>query len=87
MDPLEQRINDSLHYLDDFILVAGGGVPSNGTVSSTFSEQRVPLEQSKLEGLLQNLTFLGIKVDIVSLQLRLLRDKILRLKEMLYHSR
>ena len=83
---LKKGIVNSLHYLDDFILVAKRKEDAQHQMSqlvAPFSELGVPLEQSKLEGPSQSLTFLDIEIDTVSCQLRLPREKILRLKEML----
>jgi len=57
---------------------------------STCSHLGVPLELSKLEGPSTCLTFLGIEVDTIALQLRLPADKLLKLKlalsQCLYHK-
>ena len=84
---LKKGIVNSLHYLDDFILVAKRKEDVQHQMSqlvALFSELGVPLEQSKLEGPSQSLTFLGIEIDTVSCQLRLPREKLLRLKKC-YH--
>ena len=53
------------------------------TLVATFASLGVPLEPFKLEGPASCLTFLGIELDTVTLQLRLPNDKLLRLKEAL----
>ena len=76
-------ITHSLHYLDDFILVTdsvGKAFMQKDILTSTFDSLGVPLEYSKLEGPHSCLTFLGIEVDTESLQLRLPREKLLRLR-------
>jgi len=65
-----------LHYLDDFILVAD----SRQKTISTRARLGVPLELSKLEGSSTCLTFLGIEVYTVAMQIRL-RSKLENLKE------
>jgi len=50
---------------------------------STFENLQVPIEQSKLEGPDTCLTFLGIEIDTVKLQLRLPRKKLADLKALL----
>ena len=56
---LKKGIVNSLHYLDDFILVAKRKEDAQHKMSqlvALFSELGVPLEQSKLKGLSQSLT-------------------------------
>ena len=64
----------SLHYLDDFILVAKStaeATQQKHLLVSQFERLGIPLEPAKLEGPTTCLTFLGIEVDTVALQLRL----------------
>ena len=80
---LKKGIVNSLHYLDDSILLAKREEDAQHQMSqlvALFSELGVPLEQSKLERPSQSLTFLGIEINMVSHQLRLPREKILKLK-------
>ena len=51
-----------------------------------FGKLNIPIEGSKLEGPLPCLTFLGIEVDTVSLQLHLPSDKLANLKDSLSDS-
>ena len=53
---------------------------------SIFGKLNIPIEISKLEGPSSCLTFLGIEVDMVSLQLWLPKDKLVNLKESLSGS-
>ena len=76
-------ISHSLHYLDDFIMVANSVDRAHfmkDTLILAFESLGVPLEYSKLEGPSSCLTFLGIEVDTELLQLRPPRDKLSRLK-------
>ena len=85
---LKKGIVNNLHYLDDFIFVVKRKKDAQHQMSqlaALFSKLGVPLEQSKLEGLPQSLTFLDIENDTVSCQQRLVREKILRLKKC-YHA-
>ena len=72
--------------MDDYILVAKeedeAGRQKSQLVSS-FSELGIPIEPSKLEGPSQCLSFLGIEVDMVALQLRLPQEKAQQLQEKL----
>ena len=80
-------INNSLHYLDYFILITrqeDKATLQKTKLVSLFVELGVPLELSKLEGPSQCLTFLGIEVDTVPLQLRLPKEKLIMLKELLW---
>ena len=82
----QQGIENNIHYLDDYVLVAkepGKADEQQLQLISTFSELGVPLEPSKLEGPAQCLIFLGIEVDTVALQLRLPQAKIQQLREKL----
>ena len=47
---------------------------------------RVPIEESKLEGPTSCLTFLGIEVDTICLQLHLPQEKLVNLKELLSYN-
>ena len=70
-------IQKGLHYLDNFILVVENlqlAEKQKDILLSIFGKLNIPIEQSKLKEPLPCLTFLGIKVDTVSLQLRLPRD-------------
>lgn len=79
-------ISRSLHYLDDFVFVADSQAEAERqkqTLVSVFGSLGVPLETSKLEGPSTCLTFLGIEVDTVALQLRLPEKKLERLTTLL----
>ena len=80
------RIDNIIHYLDDYILVAEDPRKADDLKSrlvSTFSELGIPLEPSKLEGPAHCLVFLGIEVDTVAPQLRLPQAKMQQLLEKL----
>lgn len=80
---LERGCTPSLHYLDDYILVAESRPEAESQkqiLVSTWASLGVPLEPSKLEGPVTCLTFLGIEVDTVAMQLRLPEEKLLCLR-------
>ena len=82
----KKRITKGLHYLDDFVLVAGSreeALRQKQAMLSTFENLQVPIEQSKLEGPDTCLTFLGIEIDTDQLQLRLKHKKLVDLKALL----
>ena len=82
----DRGIEPTLHYLDDFILVAGSeaeAMRKKERLMSTFESLGVPLEPSKLEGPSTCFTFLGIEVDTTHLQLRLPREKLEKLEVLL----
>ena len=82
----KKGIEKRLHYLDDFILVAGSphrAVHQKEIILKSFEKLKVPIEQSKLEGPSTCLSFLGIEIDMESMQLRLPSSKLSYLKEML----
>ena len=89
----QKGIRNIIRYLDDYIIVAKGKDEADYQKSqlvASFSELGVPIEPSKLEGPSQCLSFLGIEVDTVTLQLRLPQEKVLKLREKLQsciHSR
>ena len=71
---IKKRITKGLHYLDDFVLVAGSreeALRQKQAMLSTFENLQVLIEQSKLEGPDTCLTFLRIEIDTDQLQLRL----------------
>ena len=83
---VQKGINNLLHYLDDFIFATKSleeAERNMQTLISSFTSLGVPLEPTKLEGPANCLTFLGIEMDTVTLQLRLPKDKLQRLKEAL----
>lgn len=76
---LAKGMGNLLHYLDDFIFTTASRVEAEEmkqVLISTWEELGIPLEPSKLEGPETCLTFLGIEVDTVALQLRLPSDKL-----------
>ena len=81
---INNGISRLLHYLDDFILVADSKQQAEDQkqiLVSTCERLGVPLELSKLEGPSTCLTFLGIEVDTVAMQIRLPGSKLKNLKE------
>ena len=74
----QKGIRNIIHYLDDYIIVAKEKDEADYQKSqlvASFSELGVPIEPSKLEGPSQCLSFLGIEVDTVTLQLYLPQGK------------
>ena len=72
-------ISKGIHYLDDFVLVAGSRVAADrqkSTLLWLFEHLGIPIEPAKLEGPSTCLTFLGIEVDTASFQLRLPEAKL-----------
>ena len=79
------------HFLDDFITA---GAPLSGECQNNLSllidlcsKMGLPLAVDKQEGPSSCLVFLGIEVDTDKLELRLPRDKLLRLQATLRHWR
>ena len=79
----------SLHYLDDFLLL---GAPNSANCASALhtcttlsicGELGVPIAEEKTEGPTTILTFLGIEIDSVNLQLCLPLQKLTSLLELL----
>ena len=74
------------HYLDDFLLV---GLPGSGQcathlsiVLSVFAHLGIPVAQEKVEGLPTTITFLGIEIDMVAIQLCLPANKLAELRNL-----
>ena len=72
------------HYIDDFITI---GTPQTAECSenlaimkATCDDAGVPIEEEKCEGPATVLSFLGIELDTVKLEIRLPSDKLERLK-------
>ena len=79
-------IQNSLHYLDDFVLVTkdqSSATLQKELLVATFQSLGVPIEESKLEGPTTCLTFLGIEADTIALQLRLPQEKLANLRALL----
>ena len=72
------------HYLDDFILLGPPGTNQCTRdverVLDTFHDLGLPVAENKLVGPSTCLTFLGIEIDTVQMKLRLLEDKLERVK-------
>ena len=75
------------HYIDDFITL---GSPSADecarnvqTMLQVCREAGVPIEESKSEGPASALTFLGIEIDSVAMEIRLPADKLTQVQSLL----
>ena len=75
-----------LHYLDDFLLIGPPNSPAAALALQktleTCQELGVPVATHKTEGPSCQLTFLGIHMDTVKMELSLLPDKLARISEM-----
>ena len=78
-------IQHSLHYLDDFLIIGPPGATScayNLSLMLRFLEWLgFPVAEEKMEGHTSKLTFLGIKIDVDALVLRLLEEKLTALRQ------
>ena len=81
----QQGVDPVFHYLDDFLLM---GLPGSGqcaahlsVVLAVFSQLGIPIAQEK-EGPSITITFLGIEVDTVAIQLRLPATKLAELQDL-----
>ena len=75
------------HYLDDFITL---GAPQSAqcqrnlrSIKDTCRLTGVPLEQDKCEGPTPVITFLGMELDSIKMEIRLPKDKLVRLQKLL----
>ena len=75
------------HYLDDFLVVGPPGSPECAIALTTLNKAcaglGIPIAEHKRDGPTTCLTFLGIEVDTIAGQLRLLADKLDRLQSLL----
>ena len=77
-------VQNIIHYLDDFLVV---GSPATSecqdfldVIQATCAELGVPLAADKVKGPTTTLSFLGIKLDTLSMQASLPIDKLVRLR-------
>lgn len=80
----QQGVSYIMHYLDDFLTF---GHPSSAecqnnldTIMHTCSSLGVPLAAEKIEGPSTTLTFLGITIDTIKMEVRLPDDKLARIR-------
>ena len=83
----QEGVEGVIHYLDDFLIV---GPPQStkckhdvDKLLEIFEDIGLPVAPKKLEGPSTSLTFLGIEIDTVSLEIRLPADKLHRLQDLL----
>ncbi len=72
------------HYVDDFITMGGSRADchkNSAVMHEVCTELGLPPEPEKDEGPATRLTFLGIEIDTVAMELRLPADKLARLQE------
>ena len=79
----QEGVDSILHYLDDYLMVGRLGSAECdhflSTLSSLFAHLGLQIAFEKLEGLACVLTFLGIEIDTLSMQLRMPHTKLLEL--------
>ena len=79
-----EGVSSVIHYLDDFLLAGPPGslqcARDLNTLLSSFSRLGVPVATQKLEGPTMCLTFLGIEIDTMALQLHLPQAKQVELR-------
>ena len=75
------------HYLDDFITIGRPDSPECAAnldiIISTFHLLNIPLALHKIEGPAPILTFLGILIDTLKMEMRLPTEKLERLKQLI----
>jgi len=84
---LNNEVSWAIHYLDDFLTMGPPDSPECAInmqhMQAICKEAGLPLEPEKTVGPASTLTFLGIELDSVSLQIRLPADKLASLQESL----
>ena len=82
-----EGVSPLIHYLDDFLFFGSptsiSAARARHVTESLFSQANVPIAHHKTEGPTTSLTFLGIEIDTVRLQLSLPGEKVRRLRELL----
>ncbi len=84
-------VSHVVHYIDDFLTIGGPDTKEcaeNNTVMHEVCEYLgLPTEPAKDEGPTTSLSFTGIEIDSEAMELRLPKDKLVRLLEELSHWR
>ena len=80
-------VQNVFHYLDDFITVGPPNSPqcqlSLAGILETCQYTGTPVEASKCEGPTTSITFLGMELDSVAMEIRLPADKLVRFRLLL----
>ena len=76
------------HYIDDFLTMgppatAGTCSRNMSVILETFNNAGLPIDPAKTEGPATTITFLGLEVDSIALEVRLPREKLENLKQLL----
>ena len=83
----QHGVSCMLHYLDDFLLMGPQHSSDCQQDLDTFiqlcSYLGIPLASEKIEGPTTSLSFLAITIDTSRMEMRLPKDKLARLQEML----
>ena len=83
---LSKGINHIYHYLDDYICVTPPSAPPvTHSIIPVCDALGVPLAMEKVEGPCTVLSFLGIELDTMSLQMRVPADKLHKVKDVVSH--
>jgi len=73
------------HYVDDFIVIGPPGTDECSRnvrlMNTTCEAASVPIEPAKNEGPATSITFLGLELDSIRMEIRLPQDKLKRLKD------
>ena len=81
---MEQGVTHHFYYLDDYITMGGAGSEeckaNMVTLLATCNRLGVPIAPDKCGGQVTRLTYLGIEVDTVQMQLRLPEEKLRRVQ-------
>ena len=88
---LRHSVSWAIHYVDDFFTIGRPDLVEcieNITIMhQTCVEAGLPLEPSKTQGPLRTITFLGIELDSISMEMRLPQDKLAHAIDMFLHRR
>ena len=83
----QDNASSIMHYLDNFLLMGPPGSPTCAQnleqFLSTCSHLEVPIAWEKLVGLATVLTFLGVEIDTLAMQMQLPQAKLLELRDLL----
>ena len=83
----QHEVRDVTHYLDNFLIVGDPGSSECSVALNVALELcghlGVPIAEQKLQGPTTSLSFLGIEVDTMAMELRLHQEKLGQLKVMI----
>lgn len=82
----QEGITSLFHYLNDFLIVGSPGSLECSRhltiLLALFEQLGVPVAMDKVEGPITSLTFLGIQIDTISMELHLPEERLMELRQL-----